>query len=134
MLYLVDTCVLSDLAKPSPNARTLRAFTEHLADVRLASISVHEIRYGIERLPDGKRKEMLSEAMDMIMGGVAILPYDAPASAWHAVERARLAKKGEVPSFVDGQIAAIAAVNECQLITSNVKDFRGFDLRVARWG
>lgn len=133
MLYLIDTCVFSDLAKPRANPKTLRKFTEHFEDVRLASVSLHEIRYGIELLPDGKRKETLREGMLAIISGVVVLPYDAVAAEWHATARARLVKTGETRSFVDGQIAATAAVNGCELVTSNMKDFRGLGVSLAKW-
>jgi len=48
--------------------------------------------------------------------------------------RARLEKMGRRASFVDGQIAAIAVVNDAILVTRNVRDYRGFsDLVVENW-
>lgn len=133
MPYLLDTSVLSELAKPRPNPDTVQAFTDHFEDVRLAAVCLHEIRYGVERLPDGKRKETLREAVDALVTGLPVLPYGDAAAQWHATERARLEKAGATPTFADGQIAATAAVNGCRLVTSNVKDFRRFDLTVERW-
>lgn len=50
-----------------------------------------------------------------------------------AEERARLSKTGLTPSFADGQIAAVAAVNDLTLVT-DVADFENFDgLRIERW-
>jgi transposase len=47
---------------------------------------------------------------------------------WHAQER------GRPPSAADGQIAAIASVNDLTVVTANVKDFRRFkDLVVEDW-
>ncbi|ETX01492.1 MAG: hypothetical protein ETSY2_37180, partial [Candidatus Entotheonella gemina] len=40
-----------------------------------------------------------------------IFSYDREAVLWHAEERARLASQGRIPPYVDGQIAAIAVVN-----------------------
>jgi hypothetical protein len=49
-------------------------------------------------------------------------------------ERARLSKRGRPPSAADGQIAAIASVNELVVVTANVKDFRRFkDVVVKDW-
>ncbi|MEA3360272.1 MAG: VapC toxin family PIN domain ribonuclease, partial [Thermodesulfobacteriota bacterium] len=63
-----------------------------------------------------------------------ILPYDDRAAEWHAKERARLSAKGATPSFVDGQIAAIASVNGLVLVTRNVDDFKTFlDLKLENW-
>ena len=43
-------------------------------------------------------------------------------------------RKLSTPPFVDGQIAAVAYVNDLTLITSNARDFEGFrGLRVRSW-
>jgi len=55
------------------------------------------------------------------------LAYDEPAARWHAAERARLVAAGRTPAFVDGQIAASAAVHGLVLVTANVGDFAMFD-------
>jgi len=63
-----------------------------------------------------------------------ILPYDDRAAEWHAKERVRLTLKGLTPTFVDGQIAAISAVNGLILVTRNVNDFKQFlRLKVQNW-
>ena len=63
-----------------------------------------------------------------------ILDYDREAAEWHASERARLTASGEMPAFVDGQIAAIAVVHDLTLVTLNVRDFSRFDrLTVVSW-
>jgi len=63
-----------------------------------------------------------------------ILAYDAAAAAWHASERARLQAAGKTSPFVDGQIAAIAKVNDLTLVTSNHQDFAHFEeLRLEDW-
>jgi tRNA(fMet)-specific endonuclease VapC len=63
-----------------------------------------------------------------------ILPYDKEAAQWHARERARLEARGRNFPFVDAQIAAIAAVHELTLVTTNLRDFRAFrDLSVETW-
>ncbi len=51
-----------------------------------------------------------------------------------AKERARLSNLGLTPSFVDGQIAAVAATNELILVTANTIDFADFqDLQIENW-
>ena len=70
-----------------------------------------------------------------MLASLPIFDYDQRAAEWHARERARLAKVGQSPPFVDGQIAAIARVNDLTLVTRNQRDFRWFEgLRLERWG
>jgi tRNA(fMet)-specific endonuclease VapC len=51
------------------------------------------------------------------------------------MERARLAKSGKAPSFVEGQVAAVAFVNDLVLVTRNRKAFQQFKgLKIQSWG
>jgi tRNA(fMet)-specific endonuclease VapC len=71
---------------------------------------------------------------EVIAAALPLLAYDVAAAEWHGRERARLSKAGLTPSFADGQIAAVAAVNDLTLVTDNVRNFEHFDgLRVERW-
>ena len=71
---------------------------------------------------------------EVVLASIPILVYDRAAAEWHAGERVRLVAKGQTPSFIDGQIAAIAQINDLILITSNESDFRRFrGLRIQNW-
>jgi tRNA(fMet)-specific endonuclease VapC len=71
---------------------------------------------------------------DVVRESFPILPYDEGAAAWHGRERARLEAIGRPAPYVDGQIAAIAHVNDVTLVTANARDFALFnDLRVENW-
>lgn len=61
---------------------------------------------------------------EAVRGVLPILPYDEEAASR---ERARLARRGRPPSAADGQLAAIACVNEHVLVTANRRDFRRFE-------
>jgi tRNA(fMet)-specific endonuclease VapC len=62
------------------------------------------------------------------------LPYDAEGAKWHASERVRLSSIGQSPSFVDGQIAAVASTNNLILVTRNITDFENFSgLSLENW-
>jgi len=52
----------------------------------------------------------------------------------NAKELARLSSRGKTPSFVDGQIASIARINELILVTRNSADFKEFSgLTLENW-
>jgi tRNA(fMet)-specific endonuclease VapC len=97
-------------------------------------MTLHQALYGVERLPEGKRKEVLREYLRDVVTRMPALPYDARAAAWHATERARLEAAGRPMLYADGQIASIAVVNGLTLVTSNTRDFRYVAaLRVEDW-
>ncbi|MFS8070156.1 MAG: type II toxin-antitoxin system VapC family toxin [Byssovorax sp.] len=132
--YLLDTNVLSESMRPAPDPDVLRRLVE-VGDAAATGAPVwHELEYGRSRLPAGRRRRAIDAVMDRLEAVLVILPYDGAAARWHARERARLTKKGKPPPFVDGQIAAIAAVSGLVLVTRNVRDFVPFtDLRVESW-
>jgi tRNA(fMet)-specific endonuclease VapC len=86
-------------------------------------------------MPEGRRKQALTHYLEhTVYQQLTILPYDREAALWHAEERARLAAQGRTPSFIDGQIAAIAMVNHLILVTRNTNDFADFvGLTVENW-
>jgi tRNA(fMet)-specific endonuclease VapC len=105
-----------------------------LDECATAALVLHELEFGVARLPASRKKKVLRQYLDDVVRSVPVLPYDARAASWHAVERARLSKRGRVPAFVDGQIAAIASVNGLILVTRNVDDFGAFDgLVIENW-
>ena len=79
-------------------------------------------------MPNGKRRRELTSYLEQAVNQLlTILPYDREAALWHAEERARLVSQGRTPAFIDGQIAAIAIVNNLTLVTRNTHDFADFD-------
>jgi tRNA(fMet)-specific endonuclease VapC len=87
----------------------------------------HELQFGCYRMPKSRKKEVLELFLEEVISrNLPILPYDEQAARWHALERARLSSAGKPPSFVDGQIAAIAVTNRLTLVTRNINDYRNF--------
>ncbi len=135
MKYLLDTNVISEPTKTIPDHVVMEQLKHHQHEVATAAPVWHELLYGCFRLPPSKKRDMLKSFIkDVIYYNMKILPYDDRAAEYHAAERARLASKGRTPSFTDGQIAAIAKVNELILVTRNMSDFEGFyELKIENW-
>jgi tRNA(fMet)-specific endonuclease VapC len=133
--YLLDTNILSEPLRPDPNPQILEHLQRYEAEIAIASVVWHEMLLGAFRLRSSARRSAIEAYLtDVIAPTVPILPYDSQAAHWHATERVRLVSLGQTPSFADGQIAAIARVNQLVLITSNVADFSRFqDLLVETW-
>ena len=135
MLYLLDTNVLSEAVKTAPDKHVMTMLEKHQAEIVTASPVWHELQYGCRRLPISRKRELIESYLeDVIRQNMVIFPYDERAAKWHAQERARLAAQGQMPPYVDGQIAAIAKVNGLVLVTRNTTDFEMFsDLKVQNW-
>jgi tRNA(fMet)-specific endonuclease VapC len=133
--YLLDTNIVSEPLRPKPRHGVVRKLSRHEDEIAISSVVWHELRYGAERLPPSRRREAIVQYLDeVVLATMPVLDYDRAAAEWHARERARLAIKGTTPPFADGQIAAIAHVNELILVTFNDADFRQFQgLRVLSW-
>lgn len=125
----------AQLPKQEPNPKVLSKFEQHRFVSHGCAPVLHELRYGTARLPPGKRRHRLTEFLDgLLEEGLEILPYDAQAAEIHADLRARLTAKDIAPTYVDGQIAAIALSRDATLATRNVDDFKIFPgLRIDNW-
>jgi tRNA(fMet)-specific endonuclease VapC len=133
--YLIDTNILSEPLKPQPNPTVMEKMQLYSEEIAIASVTWHEILFGCYRLSPSKRRTIIEEYLkESVLPNLPILEYDTKAADWHASERARLIAIGQPPAFADGQIAAIAAVNDLILVTRNVSDFTNFqNLRIENW-
>jgi hypothetical protein len=106
-------------------------------DLYTTSITMAEIRYGIERLPDGRRKEQLKGAADGVFSAFAeaVLSFDAAATPAYAEIVSKRERTGRHINGFDAQIAAICRTHHAELATGNVKDFTDTELEVINpWG
>ncbi|MFB2922342.1 type II toxin-antitoxin system VapC family toxin [Aerosakkonema funiforme] len=135
LLFLVDTNIISEPLRPIPNANVVEMLGRHKNEIALATTVWHELIFGCNRLPESKKRQMIEQYLtELEEAKIPLLPYDANAAKWHAEERARLVTIGKTPPFVDGQIAAIAKVNNLILVTNNVSDYADFlELQVENW-
>ena len=133
--FLLDTNVLSELLRPNPNGAVLEKFEFYRAEISIASIVWHELLFGCYRLAKSKKRDAIeSFLLDVVAPSIPVIPYNQNAAHWHAQERARLVARGQTPSFADGQIAAVAKVNDLILVTFNESDFKFFsDLQIQDW-
>ena len=133
--YLLDTNVLSEPIKSHPDEHTITSLSDHDGELATCSVVWHELSFGAARMAASKKRSAIEAYLeDVVRSVLPILPYDQEAATWHAKERARLSKRGRPPSAADGQIAAIASINDLIVVTANVKNFRRFkDLVVEDW-
>ena len=132
-MIVVDTNVASELMKPAPAPAVRDWVRAHGGrELYTTSITLAEIRYGIERLPDGRRKELLRSTADDVFNAFEdqILPFDAAAATEYASIVTRRDLAGLPIDGFDAQIASICCCRGAALATRNVRDFQdtGIDL------
>lgn len=132
-MIVVDTNVTSELMRPSPSpAVTAWVRARSPAELYTTSITLAEVRYGIERLPSGRRRDLLRAAADDVFSAFPdqILAFDATAAVDYAGIVSSRDRAGAPMDGFDAQIAAICRVHGATLATRNVKDFHDTGIEV----
>ena len=125
MSFLVDTNVLSESAKPKPDAGVMAWLRENERDLYVSTITIGELRRGIERLPEGARKTKLRHWLQSLcdcMQGRVLGFSTSSAHVWGQL-KAKWDAAGLVIPTLDSQIAAVAQRHGLTVITRNTRDF-----------
>jgi toxin FitB len=101
-----------------------------------------EIRYGLSRLPAGRRRSRLTDQADALFSETEerLLTFDAKAADRHGELVAAREHAGRPISIADAIIASIAWVQRAILATRNSRDFADCGLHVVnpydarQWG
>ena len=126
--YLLDTNIISEPTKQIPNPNVLQKLAQHNSQFAISSITWHKLNYGVDRMPEGKKKRLLQQYLHTLeKNQLPILPYDKTAARWLAQERHRLVASGNTLAKEDSEIAAIAVSNKLILVTRNTSDFELFN-------
>jgi predicted nucleic acid-binding protein len=133
MRYLLDTNIISNVAKPAPSDPLLAWMAEQPDEtLYIASLTVAEIWRGVLEKPAGKRRNELEAWFSGPQGPQAlfagrVLPFDEQAALVWARLMADGKAKGRPRNDLDMIIAAVAEANDCVLVTDNEKDFVGIE-------
>jgi len=130
--YALDTNVVSEPTKDVPNPLVIAFLNEQTAQLWLPSVVVHEMEYGIQRLPQGQRRNRLRGMVDGIVASYdnRILPLERDGAEWAALFRVQANRAGRLLRISDALIAGIAKANDLAVVTRNVRDFDGLDIEV----
>ena len=127
MNFLLDTNVVSEPMRSRPNPGVLKWLGEVDEESTFISVvTITELRYGIERLATGTRRERLEgwlqRDLHLRFEG-RILPVDFEVANACGGLIARSESLGRPIEPRDAFIAAIAEVHGLTLVTRNVSDF-----------
>lgn len=130
--YLIDTNVVSELTKASPDSGVV-AFLSEQDDLWLSSVVLHELEFGLRSLPQGRRRDDLQQVLSDFIAEFddRILPLERIEAEWAARLRAEACHSGRVLHLGDALIAGTARAHGLSIATRNVKDFDGLDVNVA---
>lgn len=130
MRYFIDTNIISEVMKPSPDPQVMAWIDEHQDECALSALTLAELAGGVESLPQGKRKSELMVKLRFLQEDYAdhILPFN-DACAWEWARYCREARsEGLEPPMMDSLIAAIARGNGLTVVTRNAADFPLMDV------
>ncbi len=130
MRYIVDTNVVSEATKPAPHARCVAWLLSNAQDCCVSTITLAEMRYGLERLPEGKKKRDLARRYDFLrqdFGDWVVDFNECAATEFGRYVAEYEAERGlravEEADLRDLQIAAIARSLGWTVATRNINDF-----------
>jgi len=133
-MLILDTNILSALMQAEPEARVVQWLdAQPVESLWTTTITVFEIRYGLDMLPAGKRKKKLEDLFEQVLDeGLErrILSFDASAATCAAALAAKRHKTGRVVDFRDTLIAGIAIARRAKIITRNTRHFEDIDSEV----
>ena len=134
MTVLLDTNVVSELLRPTPNPAVEGWVASRQAtDLHFSAVGEAEVRYGVAVLPAGRRRDTLASAIEAILRedfGDRVLPFDSAAAGEYADIAASRRAAGRPVAPADCQIAAIARSRDLTIATRNVRDFADMEIEL----
>ncbi len=133
-MIILDTNVLSALMRPEPEVAVLKWLDQQPeSSIWTTSITLMEIRYGLQSMPAGRRREQMTQELEAVLREDIegrYLSFDL-AAAEQAAELMALRKlKGRPVQLRDTMIAGIALATRATLATRNTSDFEGLSVPV----
>jgi len=129
-VIVMDTNVLSELAKPSPYPSVIVwANTQSREELYTTAITEAEILYGLACMPRGRRYDDLIRSFQTVFSVLLVgrvLSFDRSSARTYAELAAERRRQGGLTHGADVQIAAIARAHKADAIaTRNTRHFVG---------
>ncbi len=132
-MIVLDTNVVSEPLKSQPSPKVMEWLDSQAAETLfLTAVSRAELRFGVLKLSDGKRKNALAVHIDRVLKLFEdrTLSFDAAAADQLAMIAARCEQAGKRAVAPDAYIAACAAARGFAVATRNVTHFEHTGVRV----
>ena len=138
-MIVLDTNVLSALMRTAPDPVVIAWLDRQPGEsVWITSVTLFEVRFGLARLPAGRRRRTLEEAFSRLLADDLdhrVLDFDTAAAGAAAALAADRERAGRPADLRDTLIAGIAMVRRATIATRNVRHFADLDVPVVDpWG
>jgi len=126
-MIILDTNVVSETMRPKPDERVMRWLDRQPpSSIWTTSVTLFEIRFGLETMPAGKRRTAFIASFERWLGDVVeqrIASYDETAARRAAELGADRERRGRPGELRDIMIAGIVLTSHATLATRNEKNF-----------
>jgi|SRR5437660_9443936 len=133
-MIVLDTGVASGLMRPNRDTRLVNWFDTFPSEsMWLTAVTVYELRYGVEALPEGRRRDELDRAINLALTDDfhgRVLPLDEAAAAIAASLAVSRRRQGRPIEIRDTLIAGIVLSRRAELATRNIRHFSDLDVPV----
>jgi Predicted nucleic acid-binding protein, contains PIN domain len=130
-MYLLDTniCIYIINSSPKQVVERIKKLKPH--QVKLSSISMAELEYGVSK---SHYREKNRKALIQFASAFDIVEFNDSDAEVYGLIRAELEKKGQVIGPYDMQIAAQAITRDLILVTNNIAEFsRISNIKLENW-
>jgi predicted nucleic acid-binding protein len=130
-VIVLDTNVLSESFRADASPLVVD-YVVSTRDLAVTAASVFELLEGVSRLPEGRRRSDILEAIELVLGSFSsrVLPYTGATARLHAGVAATRRTAGRPITMEDGMIAATCLEHGATLATRNTRDFEGLGLQL----
>lgn len=124
-MIIVDTNVWREISHAQGNERVKQWFVDHESELLLSSIVLSEMLYGVCKMEDGRKKQLMLGWYARLEAEFSerILDYDRKCALAYGELANEIRVQGLDTGVTDTMIAAQAVANKAAIATRNVKDF-----------
>jgi hypothetical protein len=125
-MIILDSNVFSELMRPRPEAKVIAWLDRQpRSSIWTTSITLFEIRFGLQGMPIGKRRDVFTRAFENLLNGIdhRIAAFDAEAAEHASSLTASRKVRGRPRESRDTMIAGIVLSRHAILATRNTRDF-----------